>query len=623
MNENKKISQLLRETAVLLEMNDVPFRPQAYEKAAEEIEALGEPVVSVYRGGGTKALEEIPGVGKAIAEHIEEFIKTGKIKTYLRLKKDFPVNLKELLAVEGIGPKTIKELYLKLKIKNIADLERAAKAGKIRKLADFGEKSEKNILDGIAFLKRSSGRFLLGEILPSAREIEARLKKLKQVKKISIAGSLRRRKETIGDVDFLIVSSDPEPVMDFFVSMPETERVWSRGRTKSSIRFQGGFDIDLRVVPEKAYGAALQYFTGSKEHNIATRKIAIEKGLRLNEYGIFRGKKMMVCRNEEDVYKILNIACPPAEMREDQGEIELAVKHELPKIIGLKDIKGDLHVHSNWDGGENSIEELANEAVKRGYEYLGISDHTQFLRIENGLTEKQLLKQNQTIKKLNAKFSILDPKFRILHGCETNILSDGRTDISDNVLAKLDYVIAGVHSAMRMPEKKMTERIIRAMNNRNIDIISHPTGRILKRRDEFEIDFEKILKNAKMTGTILEINSSPDRLDLNDKNIRKAAKAGVKMIINTDSHEKSQLGLVEYGVFQARRGWAQKKDIVNTWPIERIVKAFKMQRSIRAAYRQQAGKTVRDRTETRRKMLRVVIFAASGLPFYLPFFRVK
>lgn len=586
---NQELAQIFYEIADFLEMEEVAFKPYAYQRVAIALESLEEDIATLYKKGGKEALEKIPGVGKNIAEKIEEYLKTGKIKEYERLKKKTPVNMEELIRVEGMGPKKVKVLYQKLGVSNLKDLEKAAKAHKIAPLFGFGEKTEKNILEGIAFLKRDKGRFLLGDIMPSVKEAYDKLKKLKEVEEISLAGSVRRMKETIGDVDFLVTSKKPQKVMDFFTSLPGIVKIWGKGSTKSSVRIREGFDMDIRVVPKKSYGSALQYFTGSKEHNIVLRKIAIDKGLKLNEYGLFRGKKMIAGRKEEDIYKALGLQWIPPEMREDQGEIEASLKGKLPKIISYKDIKGDLHCHSNWDGGANSITDMAKTAMEMGYEYLGISDHTKFLRIEHGLNEKQLAQQREEIGKLNEKYKsvaslpVITPqsskqkkiKFRILQGAETNILNDGSIDIKDEALAKLDYAIAGIHSSFKMPKEEMTERIIRAMKNPHIDIVSHPTGRLIQRRDEYQIDLDKIFRVAKETGTILEVNAYSERLDLNDQNIRRAKEMGVKMVINTDSHHKDQLRYIEFGIAQARRGWAEKSDIINTQPIEKLLKFFK------------------------------------------------
>ena len=569
--KNQELAKIFYEIADYLEMDDVPFKPYAYRKVAIVLEGMEENAEDIYKRGGKKALENIPGVGKNIAKTIEEYLKTGKIKYYQQFKKRLPIKLDELIRVEGMGPRKVKILYQKLGVRNLKTLEKAARAHKIAKLFGFGVITEKNILEGIAFLKKSKGRFLLGEILPEVKYILEKLKNLKEVEQISAAGSVRRMKETIGDVDILITTKEPKKIMDFFVQLPGITKIWMKGPTKSSIRMKQGFGVDLRVVKKRSYGSALQYFTGSKEHNIATRRIAMEKGLKLSEYGLFMGKKMIAGWNESGVYKNLGLSWIEPELRENTGEIEAALKGEMPRLIGYNDIRGDLHSHSDWDGGVDSIETMAKFAQEMGYEYLGISDHTKFLRIEHGLDEKKLKKRDKEIDRLNEKYK----NFRILKGAETNILNDGSIDIKDEALKKLDYVIAGVHSSFKMDKGKMTERIIRAMENPNVDIISHPTGRILKRRDEYQIDFDKILRAAKKYNVILEINSHPERLDLNDQNIRRAKEAGVKMVINTDAHRKDQLRLMEFGVSQARRGWAEKEDIVNCWSLEKLLKFFK------------------------------------------------
>lgn len=581
---NDSLSKLFEKLAIFLEMEEIPFKPQAYEKASLIIQTLDKDIKEIYQKEKREGLRKIPGVGEGIADKIEEFIKTGKIKELEKYERKYPVEVEELMKVEGIGPKTIKILYQKLKIKNLKDLEKAAREQKIRRLEGFGEKSETNILEAIDFLKRSGGRFLLGDAYYLAEEIIEKLKKLKEVEQIIACGSLRRMKETIGDIDLLVtikksVKEGAKKVMDAFVNLNGVIKVWDYGLTKSSVRFKKGIDADLRVVEDYEFGSALQYFTGSKEHNIILRKIAIEKGMKLNEYGLFKKVKSSWKRiggeTEEEIYKALGLSYIEPELRENTGEIELALKNQLPKIIGYNEIKGDLHCHSDWDGGANSIDEIAKLAMLMGYEYIGISDHTKFLRIEHGLDEKQLLAQHKEIQKINSKFQIQNSKFRILHGCEANILNDGKLDIDDKVLTQLDYVIAGVHSNMKMTKEEMTERIIKAIKNPNVDIISHPTGRLINRRDEYLIDFDKILKAAKEYNVALEINSFPDRLDLNDKNIRKAIDFGVKLVINTDSHYIDQLKFIKFGIAQARRGWAKKEDIINAWPLEKLEDFFR------------------------------------------------
>jgi DNA polymerase (family 10) len=570
--KNQELAKIFYEIAYFLEMEGIKFKPYAYEKAALTLEGLEKDVEEIYKKEGFEGLKKIPGIGESIAKKIEEYLKTGKIQYYEDYKKKYPINLDELMEIEGLGPKRMKVLYEKLGIKSLKDLEEAIKAHKIARLPGFGEKTEKNILEAIEFAKRSKGRFLLGEILPRVKEIYEKLKSLEEVEKIEVVGSIRRMKETIGDVDFLVISKNPGPVMDFFVSLPGVIKVWGKGTTKASVRMREGFDMDIRVLPRNSFGAALQYFTGSKEHNIALRKIAIEKGMKLSEYGLFKGSKMIAGEFEEEIYQKLGLDWIPPELREDRGEIEAAILHKLPKLIDYKDIKGDLHVHSKWDGGKNSIEEIAEYAIKMGYEYVGIADHTKFLKIEHGLDEKRLRERNKEIDKLNQKFK---GKIRILKGCEANILSDGKIDIDDECLKEQDFVIAGVHSRFKMTKEEMTERIIRAMKNPNVDIISHPTGRLIQKREGYEIDFDKILKVAKETGTILEINSYPERLDLNDINIKKAKEMGVKMVINTDAHHVDQMRFIELGIAQARRGWAEKEDIINCWPLEKMLKFLK------------------------------------------------
>jgi DNA polymerase (family 10) len=588
---NQELAKILYEIGYFLEMEEIPFKPYAYQKVAILLDTLERDVKEIYKTQGVKGLEKIPGIGKNIAEKIEEYIKTGRIKYYQQLKKKMPVKIEELMAIEGIGVKTIKAFYKNLRVKDIDDLEKAAKAGKIKRLFGFQEKTEQNILQGIAFLKRSKGRFLLGEILPQVKKIIEQLNNLKEVERINTAGSVRRMKETIGDVDILITikgnqkskfAQSTDRIMETFVSMPGVVKVWGRGPTRSSVRMKQIFDVDLRVVPEQSCGSALQYFTGSKEHNIALRKIAIKKEMKLNEYGLFREKKRIAGETEEQVYNALGMVWIPPEMRKNQGEIEMAIAKKLPKIIEYDDIKGDLHCHTKWSDGSCTIKDMAKSAQDMGYEYLGITDHTKFLKIENGLNEKRLLEQKKEIDKLNKKFPTFAPagasawqgKFQILQGAETNILNDGSIDINDNALKKLDYAIAGIHSNFKMPKQEMTERIIKAIKNPHIHIIAHPTGRILKKRDRYQCDFDKILRAAKQYGKILEINAQPRRLDLNDQHIRQAKEMGVKMVINSDSHHKSHFKFMEFGIAQARRGWAEKKDIINTMSLP-LSKLFK------------------------------------------------
>ncbi len=585
---NQEIAKILYEISEYLAMDDVPFKPRAYEKAAHSIEVLEEDIGDIYKRGGIKALEDIPGVGKGIAERIEELIKTGHLKDYEKLKKKMPVDVEELTAVEGVGPKMIMKLYKDLGIRNLKDLEGAAKAGKIRNLKDFGEKSEENILKGIEFLKKSGGRFVLGFAMPQIRNIESQIKNLKEVKQAVVSGSIRRMKETVGDGDILVtVGESKKPafakasagkIMDFFVNMPEVIHVYSHGETKSAVKLKNNMDFDLRVVPEESFGAALQYFTGNKDHNIVLRKIAIDKGLKLNEYGVFKGRKQIAGKTEEDVYKALGLKWMEPELRENTGEIEASLKNKLPEIIGYKDLKGDLQIQTTWTDGINSIEEYAKEAMKLGLEYIAITDHTTSLAMTGGLDEKGLAQQGKEIDKLNSHLRQGyggQTKFRILKGAEVNILKDGKLDIDDETLKKLDVVAIAVHSNFKMPKKEMTERIIKAMKNLYSDILFHPTGRLINERPPYEVDIERIIKVAKETKTVLEINAFPNRLDLKDEHIRMAIEAGVKLSIDSDAHNISHLHFLEFGIAQARRGWATKNDIVNAWPVEKFLKLLK------------------------------------------------
>ena len=591
---NQEIAKVLREIGEYLEMQGIAFKPRAYEKAAESIESSQEEAADIYRKGGLKAIENISGVGISIAEKIEELVKTGKLKYYQQLKKKTPVNLPELTAVEGLGPRSIRTLYDKLKIRNLKDLEKAAKAGKIRNLAGFGEKSEENILKGIEFVKKSGGRFISGFVMPEIRLIENRLISLKEVKRLEVAGSTRRRKETIGDVDFLVISDNPKPIMDYFVSMPEVVRVYAHGQTKSAVKLESGLDVDVRVVPEASYGAALAYFTGSKDHNIKLRSIAIKKGYKLNEYGLFRiadqrghkrgltQKEIMVAGyTEEEIYKALGVDYIEPELREMTGEIEAAQKHKLPKLIEYSDLKGDLQVQTDWSDGANSMEEMARAAMAAGLEYILITDHTKRLAMTGGLNEGRILKQMEEIDKLNLKFSAKDgsasggKSFRILKGTECDILKDGSMDLPDKILAKLDVVGGSIHSLFNLSKKEQTERIQKAMNNPNVDIIFHPTGRLINRRAPYEVDVDEIIKTAKKTKTILEIDAFPDRLDLKDEYIKKCVGAGVKMSIDSDAHSVFHFSVLEYGIAQARRGWATKNDIINAWPLDKMLKMLK------------------------------------------------
>ena len=579
MNENQKIAEIFYEIAEYLNMKNIPFKPRAYEKAAEVLEGLEENVSLIYEKGGIAALEKIPGIGLSLAQKIEEFIKTKKIKYYEELKKELPVNLEELRKVEGLGPQSIKKLYDYLKIKNINDLKKAALNGKIRNLPGFGKKSEEKILKSLEFLSKSQNRFLLYKVLPQIEEIKSELEKVKGVKKVVIAGSIRRMKETVGDADILVISSQPQNVIERFTKLNNVVKVTSAGLTKAAVKLNFGMNVDLRIVEEKSFGAALNYFTGSKAHNIALRELSIKKGLKLNEYGLFKisanQEKFVAGENEEEIYQYLGMDYIEPELRENTGEIELALNHRLPKIIGYQDLLGDLQVQTNWSDGTFSIEEMALSAYRFGLKYIAITDHTKNLSVANGLDEKRILKQIKEIDKINDKFKKQGINFTILKGSECDILKDGSLDLPDEILKKLDIVGASVHTYFNLSKAEQTQRIIKAMQNPNVDIIFHPTGRVLQKREAYEVDIDEIIKTAKETKTVLEIDAYPERLDLKDEYIKKCVEFGVKMSIDSDAHSKEHYEYLKYGIAQARRGFAKKIDIINAWPLSKMLKFLK------------------------------------------------
>lgn len=559
--------------ALYLAMRDVPFKPQAYERAAFALESLAEDVQDIYKRQGTAGLEKIPGVGKGIAGHIEEYLRTGKVRNYEKEQKRMPVDLDELTSVEGVGPKAVAELYKRLKIKNLKDLEKAALAGKIRKLPRFGAKTEQNILQGIALVRRSSGRWLLGNIFPYVQEYTQLLQNSSFAKEVVPAGSFRRMRETVGDIDILATSKKPQKLIDFFLAEVKYKKIWGKGPTKVSVRTEYGFDIDLRVLPEETFGAGLQYFTGSKEHNVKLRTLAIKKGFKVSEYGVFsfRSGKRVACRTEEDVYGALGLSYIEPELREDTGEIEEVLKGKSPKIISYDSLQGDLQVQTNWTDGEHSIEEMAKEAKRQGLSYIAITDHTRDLAMTGGSDEKKLLKQMAEIDRVNKRASGIT----VLKGAEVNIRKDGTLDIADTALAKLDVVGASVHSLFKLPKKEMTARIIRAMENPHVDILFHPTGRIIQKREPYEVDMDAVIKAAKRTRTLLEVNAYPERLDLKDSDIRKAVEAGTALVIDSDAHRKEHFSVLRYGIAQARRGWAKASDVANTLPLAKFLKKLK------------------------------------------------
>ncbi len=566
MTRNREIAEMFYEMADVLEMQGIDWKPAAYRKAARALE-ICEPVEKLYATGGIKALMDIPGVGQSIAGKIEEFLRTGKMKEFLQIVKKIPEGVEEMMRVPGLGPKKVMRLYKELKIKSVEQLERAAKAGKLRRLAGFGIKSEQDILRGLEIVKKGAERSLLGVALPVAQEIAERLSRVDGVARVEPAGSLRRMSETVGDIDILVISKKPAKVMDFFTKMPEVKVVLAKGLTKSTVILSEGIQSDVRVLDERSFGSALQYFTGSKDHNIVLRQIAIKKGFKLSEYGLFKKDRYVCGRSEREVYAKLGLPLIPPELRENHGEIEAAKKHRLPDLISYGDIKGDLHVHSNWSDGLYSIEQMARTAEKMGYQYVAFTDHSKSEHIANGMDEKRLVRYLKEIDRVQKKVGI-----RILKGSEVDILADGSLDYSDKYLKELDLVVASVHSRFKSSREDMTKRILKAFENPYLNIFAHPTGRLIGRREPYDFDFEKVAVAAKERGIALEVNSYPDRLDLKDVHIRKAIEVGCKISIDTDSHSVDHLRFIKFGVAQARRGWAEAKDVINTWPLKKLEK---------------------------------------------------
>jgi DNA polymerase (family X) len=573
---NSDVAKVIRDLGFLTEVTDedpnVQFRARAYYRAADTITSLPENVIDIYVKQGINGLLEIPSVGKTIASKIEEYLKKGKISHLEELRAKMPVDIDELYGLEGIGPRTIKMFYDKLQIRNLADLERAIMEGKLKTLSGFTEKKERDIFKQIEFLKKRKGRLIIGEIYPLVKQIEKRLQNLEGVKNAIVAGSVRRMKETIGDIDYIVASSNPEQVIDFFVRMPEVQEILGRGQAKAFVKLASGIDADLLVVSEESWGSALQYFTGSKEHSVQLRKIAVAKGLRLNEWGVFEGDKRVAGATEEEVYKALGLQWIPPEIRENSGEMEISKQYKVPKLVEYGSLKGDLQVHSENSDGTSTIEEMARSAKAFGLEYIAITDHTKSLTLAGGLEEHELLEQADNISQVNDR---LGKEFHILSSAEVNILKDGTLDISNTVLDKLDVIGAAIHSHFNLPIEAQTERLIRAAKNPSVDILFHPTGRLLNKRPGYPVDIEKVIEIAKDTNTILEIDAHYDRLDLKDEYVRMAVRKGVKLVIDSDAHHPIHYSFLMFGVAQARRGWAIQSDILNTLSAEKLLKELK------------------------------------------------
>jgi DNA polymerase (family X) len=575
---NAELARVFRDIAAYLDMDDVPFKPRAYEKAAQAIESHDRPLDAVYRAGGVKALREIPGIGTSMAEKLEELITTGKCKLREEYHRRMPVDLAALTALEGVGPKAVKVLYQRLGVRTLADLEAAARAGKVRDLPHFGERSEQKILKGLAFAETSGRRGLLATVEPVIEALAATLRKIAGVARVEIAGSIRRRRETVGDADLLAIARRPGDVIARFVALPQVARVLGRGDTKASVTIDDGLQVDLRVVPEESFGAALMYFTGSKAHNVALRQLALKKKWKLNEYGLFRGAGRIAGRTEEEVFARLGLAWIPPELREDQGEIVAAAEGRLPRLVEPGDLRGDLQTQTDWTDGADSIEAMARAATDAGLEYIAITDHTVSLAMTRGSDAAKLARQAREIERVNRKLDGI----RILRGAEVNINKDGTLDIDDETLAALEVVGIAVHSHFDLPLRQMTDRIVRAMRNPHADILFHPTGRKLLKREPYDLDLDAVIATARETGTVLELDGYPDRLDLRDEHVRRVIAAGVPIVIDSDAHSVKHLDFPRrYGIDQARRGWARADDVLNTRPVEAFLASLKQGRAPR------------------------------------------
>lgn len=555
---NQEIARILIHISEILDIQgDNPFKIRAYIKASQTTENLTYQLSSLQDKDKTG---QLPGIGEGIAKKIKELMETGKLKYYEDLKKSEYAPLTEFLKIPGMGPKHAGLVYDKLGINTENGLKKAAEEGKLRVLHGLGEKVEQNILQGIRQVQKYKERFPLAFIYPRAQIILEEIKKLKEIEQITLAGSLRRMRETIADVDILASSDHAEKVMEAFVSLPQTDKVAAKGNTKSSIVTKDGFQVDLRVVRPESFGAASHYFTGSKAHNIRIRSLGADKRLRINEYGVFNKEKRIAGKTEEEIFESVNLPYIPPEQREDQGEIEAAQNGKLPSLIELQDIKGDLHIHTSWTDGNNTIEEMAQAAQNRGYRYIAICDHSPAVGITNGLTQERILKQIEEIERLNRELK----DFKILSGIEVDIRSNSQLDLADEILKELDLVVAAVHTRFSQPKGEMTDRIMKAIENPNVDIIAHPTGRLIGKREPYQVDMDKIMDACKANAKVLELNAYPERLDLSGINCRKAKEKGVKIAISTDAHTDVHLRWMKFGVATARRGWIEPHDVVNT-----------------------------------------------------------
>jgi DNA polymerase (family 10) len=565
---NRELADIFTLIADLSEIKgEIIYKTLAYRKAAENLAGLGRDVNDYWK---EDKLQEIPGVGQAIAEKIDELLRTGKLKFLVQLKKEVPPSLAEWLKVPGLGPKKVGLIWKTLHITTLAQLEKAARAGKLSGLPGMGAKSEAAVLAGIESLARRSDRIPLGRAYPLAQEIAAALKKVEGVVAVEPAGSLRRMRSTVGDIDILVASRNSGPVMEAFTHLPGVARVLGKGDTKSSVEFGDGVRAQVWVHPPERFGTALQYATGSKDHNVALRELALAKGLSLSEHALTRtdGTGEILCAKEEEVYAALGLPWIPPELREDRGEVQAAKTGKLPKLIERKDIIADFHVHTTWSDGSLSILEMAKAAAKRGIRLMAVTDHSAGLGVAGGLDIARHKQQAAEIRRAQAE---LGDRILLLHGSEVEIHADGTLDYPDEFLSSLDIVVASLHASLRQPREKVTQRAINAVRNPNVDILGHPTGRLIPDREGADLDMEAVFAAAAESGVALEINSHPARLDLDDVHARRAQEIGIPICIDTDSHSEDDLDRLFYGVAIARRAWLTKADVINAWPVEKVL----------------------------------------------------
>lgn len=564
---NTEIAQTFEELADLLEINDDnPFRVRSYRTAAQNIRSMGHSLSTMVENGDD--LTRIPGIGNEIAQKIQHLVEAGELEALNRLYDELPQSLTTLVKVEGLGPKRVKTLYNELGIETIDELKKALQEHKVQQLTGFGEQTEKNIQKALERFESLGSRHSRYDVIGIVDELLHYLKQGPESKAVEVAGSFRRCKETVGDIDILAARSNGRKLADYFIDFPKVENIISHGDTRSSVRLQNGLQVDLRVVEPDSYGAALHYFTGSKEHNLAVRQMARKHDLKINEYGVYRDNKPIAGTTEQQIYELFDMDFVPPELRENQGEIEAALEHRLPDLLAIDDIKGDLHSHTNATDGQADLATMAQTAADKGYQYLGITDHTKRLTVAKGQDEKRLEQQIHQIDELNKQYN----RFRILKGAEVDILENGDLDLEDWVLEKLDFTVCSVHHKFNLDKDKQTKRVVAAMKHPCFSILGHPTGRQINKRQAFELDMEKVLASAAEHNKIVEVNAQPERLDLNAPHCRLAKEMGVKLAINTDAHLPSNLAYMRFGVEQARRGWIEADDVINTFGLDELLK---------------------------------------------------